>query len=74
MLDWRLSNERWEANLSTDPARVAARLGAHSTLCFGRSGAPSSRGGLGRRLWSRGHKDQGIERRNIWRGDGKVYQ
>jgi len=57
MLDWRLSNERWEANLSTDPARIAARLGAHSTLCFGRSGAPSSRGGLGRRLWSRGHED-----------------
>lgn len=43
--------------LSTDPARVAARLGAHGTLCFWRSGAPGSRRELSRRLWSRGHKD-----------------
>ena len=57
MRTWRLSNGLWETSLSTYPARVAARLGAHGTLCFWRSGAPGNRRELSRRLWSRGHKD-----------------
>lgn len=37
-------------NLATDPARIAARLGAHRAFCFGRSGLLS----LLLLWWSRG--------------------
>jgi hypothetical protein len=32
------SSPRQVTNLTTDPASIAARLGAHRAFCFGRSG------------------------------------